>query len=94
MDEERIALLDAAISALEPGEFHLPEIYGSGWDELYVGEKVKLGRAFLKLVQKGHFSHVEDTGKKEAGGRVYLKRDWLRSVVAATSALLLRSADR
>ncbi|TCQ99100.1 hypothetical protein [Neorhizobium sp. JUb45] len=54
--------------ALEPGEFHFPENYGSDWDELFVGEKVK-------LVQKGHFSHAEDKGKKEAGGRVYLKRD-------------------
>ncbi len=56
-----------------PGEFHFPEVYGADWSELYVGDKVKLGREFMNLVRKGYFTQVTDTGKKTAGGRVYLK---------------------
>jgi hypothetical protein len=73
MQAVRLKALEAAIAPLATGEFHFPEIYGSGWDELYVGDKVKLGREFMNLVRKGHFDHVTDTGKKTAGGRIYLK---------------------
>lgn len=65
--------LERAISALVPGEFHFPEVYGADWNELYVGDKVKLGREFMNLVRKGYSTQVMDTGKKKAGGRVYLK---------------------
>jgi hypothetical protein len=73
MQAERLKAVETAISARAPGEFHFPEIYGSDWNELYVGDKVKLGREFLNLVHKGRFANVTDTGKKQAGGRVYLK---------------------
>ncbi|MCX8997063.1 single-stranded DNA-binding protein [Rhizobiaceae bacterium BDR2-2] len=73
MQPERLKALEKAISALAPGEFHFPEIYGPDWNELYVGDKVKLGREFMTLVRKGYFAQVTDTGKKKAGGRVYLK---------------------
>ena len=73
MQAERLKALEKAISAIEPGEFHFPEIYGPDWSELYVGDKVKLGREFLNLVRKGNFARVTDTGKKRAGGRIYLK---------------------
>lgn len=65
--------LERAISALGRGEFHFPEVHGADWNELYVGDKVKLGREFMNLVRKGYFARVTDTGKKKAGGRIYLK---------------------
>ncbi|MFT0891230.1 DUF1413 domain-containing protein [Pseudochelatococcus sp. G4_1912] len=74
MQAERLKILEKAIAGLEPGEFHFPEIYGPGWSELYVGDKVKLGRDFMNLVRKGRFAGVSDTGTKKVGGRVYLKR--------------------
>ena len=73
MQEERLQALEKAILALSPGPFHFPEIFGKGWDRLYVGDKVKFGREFLNLVRKGRFSQVKDTGTKKAGGRVYLR---------------------
>jgi hypothetical protein len=65
--------LEKAIAVLGPGEFHFPQIYGADWNELYVGDKVKLGREFMNLVRKGQFAQVMDTGRKKAGGRLYLK---------------------
>ncbi|PZR87562.1 MAG: DUF1413 domain-containing protein [Stutzerimonas stutzeri] len=73
MQAERLKALEKAIAALPPGEFHFPAIYGADWDELYVGDKVRLGREFMNLVRKGHFTQVTDTGNKKAGGRIYLK---------------------
>lgn len=74
VEKERLKILEKAIARLEPGEFHFPEIYGPGWSELYIGDKVKLGRDFMNLVRKGRFADVSDTETKKAGGRVYLKR--------------------
>ncbi|MEO9340421.1 DUF1413 domain-containing protein [Mesorhizobium sp. SB112] len=73
MQPERLKRIEKTISALGPGEFHFPEIYGADWNELYVGDKVKLGREFMDLVRKGYFAQVRDTGEKKAGGRVYVK---------------------
>ncbi|MDZ5454580.1 DUF1413 domain-containing protein [Labrys sedimenti] len=73
MQAKRLSALEKAISALAPGVFHFPDVYGTGWNELYVGDKVKLGREFMNLVRKGYFVHVTDTRKKNAGGHVYLK---------------------
>ncbi len=73
MQAERLSTLEKTISALAPGEFHFPEVYGADWNELYVGDKVKLGREFMNHVHKGYFAHVTDTGKKNADGRVYCK---------------------
>ncbi len=73
MQAERLKTLETAIAALAPGEFRFPGLYGPGWGALYVGDRVKLGREFMNLVRKGHFLHVSDTGKKNAGGRIYLK---------------------
>jgi len=73
MQTERWNAVERAISALSPGEFHFSAVYGSGWDELYVGDKVKFGREFLNRVRKGDVAHVTDTGQKKAGGRIYLK---------------------
>lgn len=73
MQAAQLKALDRAILALQPGTFHFQEIYGPHWDGLYIGDKVKLGREFLGLVRGGRFPQVMDTGKKKAGGRVYLK---------------------
>ncbi|PZU64000.1 DUF1413 domain-containing protein [Sphingobium sp.] len=73
MEAERLKVLGKAIEALDPGEFHFSRIYGADWNELYVGDKVKLGREFMNLVRQGHFAQVTDPGRKQAGGRVYLK---------------------
>lgn len=74
MQPERLRALTTAIAALAPGEFHFPEIYGPDWNELYVGDKVKLGREFMNLVRKGRLPDVRDTGIKKAAGRIYLKK--------------------
>lgn len=73
MLEQRLDALRKAITVLDRGEFHFFEIYGEGWNDLYVGTKVKLGREFLVRVRNGEFEGVEDTGRKEAGGRIYRK---------------------
>ncbi|MDQ0324616.1 hypothetical protein J2R99_000465 [Rhodopseudomonas julia] len=70
-DEAERARLERALNARAPGEFHFPEIYGEGWDGLYIGDRVKLGRTFLNAVRAGDFPGVEDTGRKTDGGRVY-----------------------
>ena len=46
---------------------------GRGWSGLYIGDRVKLGNDFLRLVRQGRFEGVEDTGEKKDGGRVYRK---------------------
>ena len=73
MQTERSKAVERAISALSPGEFHFSTVYGPDWDELYVGDKVKFGREFLNRVRKGDVPHVTDTGRKKAGGRIYLR---------------------
>ncbi|MDQ0314150.1 DUF1413 domain-containing protein [Amorphus orientalis] len=71
LSSSEVARLKAALSDRPPGEFHFPEIYGSGWEELWIGDKVKTGRAFLNAVRSGVFPGVEDTGRKAGGGRLY-----------------------
>nr|WP_272213441.1 DUF1413 domain-containing protein [Marinicella sp. W31]MDC2879397.1 DUF1413 domain-containing protein [Marinicella sp. W31] len=71
LDEDEIA---NRLLAQEPGAFHFPEVYGENWNRLPIGDKVKIGREFLNAVRKGCFPGVEDTGRKNGGGRVYLKR--------------------
>ena len=66
--------LERTLREQAPGLFHFPEIYGRGWGELYIGDRVKLGNDFLRLVRQGCFQGVEDTGEKKDGGRVYRKR--------------------
>lgn len=55
------------------GPFHFRDLYGPDWDALYIGDKVKLGNAFLRLVRDGAFPGVSDTGRKAGGGRLYDK---------------------
>lgn len=71
MDANEITRLQNRIATRDPGEFHFPEIYGAGWDALYIGDKVRIGREFLNAVRAGKFPTVEDTGQKHGGGRVY-----------------------
>lgn len=71
MDANEITRLQSRIAARDPGEFHFLEIYGPGWDTLYIGDKVRIGREFLNAVRAGKFPTVEDTGQKRGGGRVY-----------------------
>ncbi|WP_246832175.1 DUF1413 domain-containing protein [Thalassospira sp. MCCC 1A03138] len=73
MDANEITRLQSRIAARDPGAFHFPEIYGAGWDTLYIGDKVRIGREFLNAVRAGKFPTVEDTGQKRGGGRVYLR---------------------
>jgi len=68
LDEEDIR---TRLLGLEPGEFHFPALYGEGWNRLYIGDKVRLGREFFRAVRTGEFPGVEDTGRKKYGGRVY-----------------------
>lgn len=71
MDRTEIARLRARLAERPVGEFHFPEIYGPGWDDLWIGDKVKTGRQFLEAVRAGKFPGVEDTGLKKGGGRLY-----------------------
>lgn len=73
MQTERWNAVERAISTLPPGDFHFSAVYGPDWDALYVGDKVKFGREFMNLVRKGDVAKVSDTGKKKAGGRIYLR---------------------
>ncbi|MBJ3775515.1 DUF1413 domain-containing protein [Acuticoccus mangrovi] len=71
LDDHAVGRLVRRLAERPPGEFHFPEIYGAGWDDLYVGDKVRLGRDFLTMVRAGRLPGVEDTGRKRAGGRIY-----------------------
>ena len=71
MDEKELSRLHKRIAKRTPGEFHYPEIYGPGWDDLWIGDKVRFGRNFLEAVRAGRLPGVEDTGRKKGGGRVY-----------------------
>ena len=73
MTEDLFARLEQALARQAPGTFHFSEIYGPEWQTLYIGERVKLGNAFLRLVRQGAFDGVSDTGRKAGGGRIYLK---------------------
>ncbi|MBN9670850.1 DUF1413 domain-containing protein [Roseibium aggregatum] len=56
-----------------PGTFHFREIYGPDWEDLSIGDRVKLGNVFLRMVRNATFPDVRDTGQKNAGGRIYVK---------------------
>lgn len=71
LDGATMSWLRERIAARKPGEFHLPEVYGPAWDDLRIGDKVKIGHAFLDAVRDGAFPGVEDTGVKKGGGRIY-----------------------
>ena len=73
MDKALQQRLAAALRERKPGPFHFSELYGAGWSRLYIGDRVKLGNEFLRLVRRGGFNGVEDTGTKKGGGRLYLK---------------------
>ncbi|MBO6886578.1 MAG: DUF1413 domain-containing protein [Thalassospira sp.] len=64
--------LKATLVTRAPGPFHFHEIYGQGWETLYIDDKVKLGHAFLNAVRAGKLPGVVDTGTKKGGGRLYL----------------------
>lgn len=65
--------LTQALSRHVPGPFHFRDIYGPEWSSLYIGDRVKLGNEFLRMVRGGAFPGVRDTGRKTGGGRVYRK---------------------
>ncbi|SEG82773.1 DUF1413 domain-containing protein [Marinobacterium lutimaris] len=71
MDESLRKKLQNRLHVRDAGEFHFPEIYGPGWEQLWIGDRVKLGHAFLNAVRKGEFPGVTDTGVKRGGGRCY-----------------------
>ncbi|APX22744.1 MAG: DUF1413 domain-containing protein [Rhodobacteraceae bacterium] len=73
MDDTELTRLHDAAAGLPAGEFHLPELYGPDWDRLWIGDKVKTGRAFLQAVRAGRLPGIEDTGRKAGGGRIYRK---------------------
>ncbi|MBF5052921.1 DUF1413 domain-containing protein [Alloalcanivorax venustensis] len=73
MDQVLQSRLQKTLSERPPGLFHFPEVYGRGWSGLYIGDRVKLGNDFLRLVRQGRFEGVEDTGDKKRGGRLYRK---------------------
>lgn len=72
LSDDEAAFLQERIDALEPGTFHLPDLYGDAWEGFPIGEKVDRGRAFLEAVRQDRFPEVEDLGKR-SGGRVYGK---------------------
>lgn len=71
LSDREVARLHAVLADRTAGPFHFPEIYGPKWDDLWIGDKVKLGRAFLNAVRNGVFPGVQDTGRKAGGGRLY-----------------------
>ena len=71
MDPDEIARLRARLADRPAGPFHFPDLYGLGWDALWICDKVKTGRRFLEAVRAGKFPGVEDTGTKKGGGRLY-----------------------
>jgi len=71
LDSDEIDRLRRRLAGRAPGEFHFPELYGPGWDDLWIGDKVATGRAFLEAVRAGKVPGVEDTGVKKGGGRLY-----------------------
>lgn len=73
MEQSEITRLRRAVASRAAGEFHFPEAYGSGWDDLPIGEKVARGHAFLDAVRAGTLPGIEDTGTKAGGGRLYRK---------------------
>ena len=73
MRADRETMIREALDALAAGEFHLPDAVGARWDDLWIGEKVEIGNAFLKGVREGRFPGIEDTGRKEHGLHVYVK---------------------
>lgn len=73
MTEDDIRRLRQNIARHPDGTFHFSEIYGAGWDDLYIGDRVKLGHAFLNAVRAGHLPGVNDSGMKKKGGRIYIK---------------------
>ncbi|RCK44196.1 hypothetical protein TH25_20035 [Thalassospira profundimaris] len=77
MTEDDIRRLQQNIARHPARTFHFPEIYGNGWDDLYIGDKVQMGHQFLDAVRAGNFPGVADTGTKKDGGRVYQKTDSL-----------------
>ncbi|WP_172327871.1 DUF1413 domain-containing protein [Mangrovicoccus sp. HB161399] len=64
--------IEAALEVRPPGEFRLPELL-SDWDGRPIGEKVRLGNAFLREVRKGAFAGIRDAGRKAASGHLYCK---------------------
>lgn len=73
MDETLLNRLHERAAGFSPGEFHFPDLYGEGWDRLWIGDKVRIGRDFLNAVRAGKLPGVEDTGRKAGGGRIYRK---------------------
>ncbi|EPX82482.1 DUF1413 domain-containing protein [Salipiger mucosus] len=73
MDASLLDRLRRHIEDRAPGEFHFPEVYGAGWKALPIGDRVRLGHAFLDAVRRGDLPGVEDTGRKADGGRIYRK---------------------
>ncbi len=71
MDEPLRKHLQSRLHARGAGEFPFSEIYGPDWERLWIGDRVKLGHAFLNAVRKGEFPGVSDTGVKRGGGRLY-----------------------
>ncbi|SIS82705.1 DUF1413 domain-containing protein [Phaeovulum vinaykumarii] len=74
MRADREDMIRDALAALPEGEFHLPDALGAAWDTLWIGEKVGLGNDFLKAVRAGRFAGIEDTGRKDHGLHLYVKR--------------------
>ena len=72
MDREEIDRLLARLRDWPAGEFHFPDLYGRGWDGLYIGDKVKTGRAFMNAVRAGKLPGGKSTGRKQRRGRVYV----------------------
>ena len=71
MDSSEITRLLDRLRDREPEEFYFPDLYGPGWDSLFIGDKVKTGRDFMEAVRAGELPGGEDTGRKEDRGRVY-----------------------
>ncbi|AJE45535.1 DUF1413 domain-containing protein [Celeribacter indicus] len=74
MTPERQRMIRDALDAQPEGTFHLSEAVGARWNDLSIGEKVRLGNAVLRGVRAGAFPGIEDTGRKTRGGRLYRKQ--------------------
>lgn len=67
MTELDLKSLWAALATRNPGPFHFAALYGPAWAQLYIGDKVKYGHAFLNAVRAGKLPGVIDTGTKTGG---------------------------